>query len=385
MKSKVFTIVLFVLFVSLNAQNVNFNLTGAGARAAGMGGAFIGVADDATAVVWNPAGLTQLHHPEASIVTRFISDTSELDIFGEKTDGSQEHFVLNFVSGAVPLQFGESKLVFAAAYQKQIDLYNYNEFVTYDGNDYEFEGIGGVDSATLGIGMDVLPFISLGFATNIWMGSYESTEIIDGYSYDFEETYEETYSGLNFVCGGMLNLSNLETPIPLRLGVNFRTPFNLEVEFEGEEIETGYYDYEYDGDYTFEMPTMLGFGASFKASELLTLAVDYETQMYSKTNDIEFDLDQIRVGGEYLAVSDFAVIPLRAGWQTYPTLSADDNGDQIIGMGWSAGTGLIFETFTLEFTISHQGYEIDYGDLMGYDYISKIGKNTISASGIIYF
>ena len=63
------------MVIGLNAQNVNFNLTGAGARAAGMGGAFIGVADDATAIVWNPAGLTQLHHPEASVVTRFINDT----------------------------------------------------------------------------------------------------------------------------------------------------------------------------------------------------------------------------------------------------------------------------------------------------------------------
>jgi len=376
MKSKVFTFVLFVLFMGLNAQNVNFNLTGAGARAAGMGGAFIGVADDATAVVWNPAGLTQLYHPEFSIVTRFINDTYEWNFSGEKFDFSQDHFELNFVSGAAPLTFGNSKLVFAGAYQRQISLYNYEE-----DEDYERKGIGGVNSATLGVGMEILPFLSAGFATNIWMGSYESTEIIDGYSYNFEDNYEETYSGLNFVCGGMMNLSNLETPIPLRLGVNFRTPFNLEIEYEGTEIETGYYDYEYDGNYTLEMPTMLGFGASFKASELFTIAADYETRMYSKTNEFEFDLDQIRVGGEYLAVSDFAVIPLRAGWQTYPTLYADENGDQIIGMGWSAGTGLIFERFTLEFTFSRQGYEIDYGDHMGYNNF----KNTISASGILYF
>ena len=30
---------------------------GIGARAEGMGGAFVAVADDATAVYWNPAGL----------------------------------------------------------------------------------------------------------------------------------------------------------------------------------------------------------------------------------------------------------------------------------------------------------------------------------------
>ncbi len=44
------------------------NPVGSGARAMGMGGAFIGIADDATAASWNPAGLIQLETPEVSIV-----------------------------------------------------------------------------------------------------------------------------------------------------------------------------------------------------------------------------------------------------------------------------------------------------------------------------
>ncbi|MCJ7810524.1 MAG: hypothetical protein MUP26_09715, partial [Desulfobulbaceae bacterium] len=36
------------------------NPVGSGARALGMGGAFIAIADDATAASWNPAGLIQL-------------------------------------------------------------------------------------------------------------------------------------------------------------------------------------------------------------------------------------------------------------------------------------------------------------------------------------
>jgi hypothetical protein len=38
----------------------DFLSTGGGARALGMGGAFTGIADDATGAFWNPAGLTQL-------------------------------------------------------------------------------------------------------------------------------------------------------------------------------------------------------------------------------------------------------------------------------------------------------------------------------------
>ena len=47
------------------------NVVGSGARALGMGGAFIAIADDATAASWNPGGLTQLERPEMSLVYNF--------------------------------------------------------------------------------------------------------------------------------------------------------------------------------------------------------------------------------------------------------------------------------------------------------------------------
>ncbi len=43
-------------------------ITGSGARALGMAGAFTAIADDATAASWNPAGLCVLERPEASLV-----------------------------------------------------------------------------------------------------------------------------------------------------------------------------------------------------------------------------------------------------------------------------------------------------------------------------
>jgi long-chain fatty acid transport protein len=46
--------------------SIPFNLANPGARSMGMGGAFVGLADDATAAYSNPAGLTQLVAPEIS-------------------------------------------------------------------------------------------------------------------------------------------------------------------------------------------------------------------------------------------------------------------------------------------------------------------------------
>ncbi|MCP4404585.1 MAG: hypothetical protein GY801_45695 [bacterium] len=54
-------------------QSFTFNFLTPGARATALGGAFIGLADDATAVESNPAGLTQLYDPEFSIEYKHIS------------------------------------------------------------------------------------------------------------------------------------------------------------------------------------------------------------------------------------------------------------------------------------------------------------------------
>jgi len=50
--------------------SVPFNLANPGARSMGLGGAFLGSADDATAAYTNPAGLTQLVTPEVSAEAR---------------------------------------------------------------------------------------------------------------------------------------------------------------------------------------------------------------------------------------------------------------------------------------------------------------------------
>ncbi|MCP4396516.1 MAG: hypothetical protein GY801_04260 [bacterium] len=54
-----------------------FNVIVPGARVTALGSAFIGLADDATAAVSNPAGLTALTVPELSVEIRHISYTTE--------------------------------------------------------------------------------------------------------------------------------------------------------------------------------------------------------------------------------------------------------------------------------------------------------------------
>src|ERR1700745_1832652 len=51
-------------------SGLQFNFGNPGARSLGMGGAFIGLADDASAAEANPAGLPSLRKPEFSIEAR---------------------------------------------------------------------------------------------------------------------------------------------------------------------------------------------------------------------------------------------------------------------------------------------------------------------------
>ena len=79
-----FTIVVFIVVTqSLFAGYLDFNLNGSGARAAGLGYAFTGIADDATAISWNPAGLTQIYGMEASAVGRLGFGSGEISGFDD--------------------------------------------------------------------------------------------------------------------------------------------------------------------------------------------------------------------------------------------------------------------------------------------------------------
>ena len=114
MKSKIYItiLILILLQVTIEAQSIsrtNFSgVIGSGARAFGMGGAFIAVADDATAASWNPGGLGQLERPEFSFVLRdqkygtlYPAMQSEHIFYGPQ-DFSGGSFAFDFASFTYP-------------------------------------------------------------------------------------------------------------------------------------------------------------------------------------------------------------------------------------------------------------------------------------------
>ncbi len=62
---------------NVGTTSASFLEIGVGARAIGMGGAFVSTADDASALYWNPAGLGELTRPEIIFVhTNWIANVS---------------------------------------------------------------------------------------------------------------------------------------------------------------------------------------------------------------------------------------------------------------------------------------------------------------------
>src|SRR5687767_11916221 len=124
---------LLVLAASTTAfgqPGVALTRAGSGARAAGMGDAFVAVSDDGTAASWNPAGLAQLRQPEFSFVY-VVSDRklqfSSLRSPDLRVSYSAQSFVNtnawpDFASAALPFSIARRPVTVQLGWQRLYQL-----------------------------------------------------------------------------------------------------------------------------------------------------------------------------------------------------------------------------------------------------------------------
>jgi len=95
-----------------NAQAIQgLRSTTPGARANGMGGTFIAIADDASAAISNPAGLGILTRPQVYAELTSAETTTNFDAFGTETDELATS--LSFASASAPVS---NKMTVGAVY-----------------------------------------------------------------------------------------------------------------------------------------------------------------------------------------------------------------------------------------------------------------------------
>lgn len=200
---KVVPVILILLASSAAAQDFNvygfstidYNLLGAGARARAMGGAFVGLADDASALSWNPAGLIQIERTQTSIAGTYVKlkQTNTYDSRDFEREESEDKSKLSYASFVAPLRIKGHPFMASATFRAAQDrleawnswsvsdekfVFNYEGFSdTADFSAETFHGTestGGLDVFSFGFGTGFYGDLAIGASVNIYTGSGES-------------------------------------------------------------------------------------------------------------------------------------------------------------------------------------------------------------------
>jgi len=384
------------------------NPVGSGARALGMGGAFIGVADDATAASWNPAGLVQLETPEMSIVgtyTRRTEYTTYTNFPGASEPQRLDLLDLNYLSVAYPFTAAGVNMIVSLNLQ---DFYNFDRTLqlTYDfadtaaplmtlQNSVDYSRKGLFKAISPAFALQLTPSLSLGLTLNFWeTGIYDNYwessytgrghGTFAGFSFNVKTGIFQRYemSGLkvnpmdpfhwenvNFHAGFMWNINPrftlggvFKSPFEARLKHSYR--FDSEIRFPTVPAADSRNILRYEETVMLTMPMSYGLGLAYRFSDNLSLALDLYRTKWSDyvlkdgqgnvfnpvtgkpaSESCSGDTLQVRLGGEYLFILDQAVIPLRAG-VFYDPEPVEGGRDDFWGV--SIGSGIVYGKTALD-------------------------------------
>lgn len=308
--------------ISLINQSVS-NITGTGARALGMGGAFIALADDATAASWNPAGLAQLSKPEVSLVYEDYSGSYDWDQVYEavytELAAKVENFLtlpgdfdssgLTFASVTIPFKVGGGNLVAQGSYRRMASFPNFDrsgpnlwrvtdlgtqeivdEFQTTLTDTDEWSG--GFDSYTLSLGFPLGATLRGGVSVNYVDVSVDN---VFRRTESFEQieclTCRRLTGGYEFADWAFDVGLQWQPARPLTIGVVYHLGFEADFDYY-ESKEFAQYDWEAEapqpreptssrGSTTVEWPSGWGAGLAWRATDTLTLTADYSEMSWS--------------------------------------------------------------------------------------------------------
>jgi len=332
----------FCLALTVSAQEDEIsigNTFGLGARAMGMGGAFLGVADDFSALYWNPAGLAQIRKFELYGGLSHLQGDMETQFTGERpTEADESKTRPNSIGLVYPLYATKGGVALGLGYNR---LQNFDTGIAISGIDPSrgtlFSGLdvdelnvtsGGIGLWSFGVGVFISENILLGGSFDFWHGTslneldVTATDVnrIDPEvaSFSFHDVIDREYTGVSGRLGLLARAGEYVT-----IGLVAQLPIDLEVDEAWlQETEVSFDDGETEVDaesgsilFDIERPFEFGGGVAVTLLEKqLTLAGDFQftdwTQTeYSRppTEDISpsnFDRFydstlQIRLGAEY--------------------------------------------------------------------------------------
>ncbi len=334
------------------------NFAGVGVRAMGMGGAFAGVADDFTAIYWNPAGLAQMSNREVrvSFLRNGRKTKSTLDGTPGLSDLSNTRFgTMGFV---YPYPVYQGSFVLAVGFTRIKDYdWSLNLKGTDEGlaGDHNFQHEGELALAGVAAAIDVSPAISLGATLGLVSGEDQAVNEFNWTDPEDEfferrflarDTFADEYERSLYAVLGVMIRSSRKDP-RYRLGATITTGAAQKIRyaFRGASSESGYSLVEFDDGtvekfaddvfsdaYELSLPFEFGLAASAAPVPGLTLAgslhfAEWSQSEYKVTDDAKLrantsfadqyrDVARYHIGVEYQV--PYVALDLRAGYYTDP-------------------------------------------------------------------
>ena len=367
-------IVLCFLTLSADAQGLsgnmfqNWNLLPGGARARGMGGAFLGVSNDATAAAWNPAGL--IYNEGVSLTANYSLSRVGLGLdrtrAGGPFDSRSASASLSNVSSAsfqAPLTLQEHEFVLSAYYDRVQDVYARGEFVLDNtggtrgqGTPFNanFDMSGNLAMVGFGFGTVLKGPLTAGLTLNLATGDGTESHLMNVDSLRYAGAYYQTvqwsdksnldYSGLNVKLGALYKKERWTA------GLVFVPSWTLTqtVHYKAQVIRI----HNQIPDEVWVMlpgpqgtkrkitiPYTVGLGGSYHLTDNILLAADYQFRPFKREGAFLFqedphqpdssyeklpadwyNLHQVRLGVEYMRETKYGMVPLRMGLRNEPML-----------------------------------------------------------------
>lgn len=406
------------------------NPVGSGARAIGIGGAFISVADDATAASWNPGGLLQLKKPEISMVGSLLGGkirykTSKVE--GDIEDRSPDIKHLNYLSLVVPRIFFRRNFVFSLNYQHLYEFSRENFSTWRRGSDPRIRTDilhkdrkcqkGSLNTISPALAVQIIPTLFIGLTCNFWENGlldngWENITIQDEEGIEWgrkkirhSEIYEKyDFSGFNTHLGFLFKSGYHRlwgAKRRFRIGGVFKSPFKADIRHEKQtmlyEKQTIVYEesvqdsawshYQEEPislkNLTLKMPLSYGLGVSMDLSDTFLIALDvYRThwEQYvliypsghklSPINKKLKDSADIKTTTQVRLGTEYIIE--KPGWKiplrTGAFYDPEPSGGRPDNFyGASFGTGIIYkELFSLDFA-----YQFRFGNKRNAEYMQN--------------
>lgn len=390
-----FSSIILLCFLSSLALANGLNLNSLGTRALTMGGAFVGLADDFSAIYWNPAGIAQFDTKYFGFYGTDIIPANTYKLvpnipgIGEFTLVDAETERRHYLSGLAAYYYPVSENVVAG-----LGVYvpsglgaswNGADFANIANNNPSLEWRSKIGLVTIApaLAFKVSDKIYVGASLNINYGIFDVAMHAGQTEAPFPVVdllqYEESMRGWGY--GATLGI--LVKPIDmLSLGATFRT--SSTVKFSGDATITGMSDLgtalDMDLNQTSELerevtwPMWLAGGVAFKPMENLTLTADAQWTQWSKIDFIKTDYTdtywkimmsqsgdderpmhwndalQIRFGAEYR----INTIAIRGGYYYDPSPAPDRTMNVLL-------PNYDFNVFTVGFGYALNGLQLDFG------------------------